>query len=212
MELDYFERVGSVVEFVFLDRGREELSDITLHANAAEAGMREIARRVDEWHVKNAPVRKLHNISDENLFRVEFEFEKARSNMTSVEAFLGSGYRIGGLNLSFGSATYNKVGGDWVLAPDPTFGPSDWKSGFTYALLDPPYGLGMGKGNETAAHFERLLLTMFEEFKVSWEIREWSHDWSNFFEAGSDWWGCFFWTMASISRPYVLAIGASSTD
>ena len=44
------------------------------------------------------------------------------------------------------------------------------------------------------------------------KILEWSTDWSNFFDAGREWWGTFCWTIEDPLRKWTTAILASATD
>jgi hypothetical protein len=95
---------------------------------------------------------------------------------------------------------------------------------FTYglvdALLDPPYGIRLQNDNAEARkqlvhRFLKLVLGYdveagsFESFPF---IMKWSTDWSNYFEAGKEWWGAFYWTILLEEKEEIIVIGASATD
>ncbi len=40
----------------------------------------------------------------------------------------------------------------------------------------------------------------------------WSTDRSTWFDAGLEWWGKYLWTVGPVGLPWIVAIGASSTD
>ena len=43
-------------------------------------------------------------------------------------------------------------------------------------------------------------------------VMAWSTDWSNYFEAGKEWWGAFYWTILLEEKQEIIVIGASATD
>ena len=86
------------------------------------------------------------------------------------------------------------------------------KIGFVYAFLDPPYSFMCGKtifekGN-FFLDFCRLLFTDISQI----EVYKWSTDSSNYFDAGKEWWGAFFWTVYNPYWNRYIGILASTTD
>jgi len=84
--------------------------------------------------------------------------------------------------------------------------------GFVYAFLDPPYSFMCGKtifekGN-FFLDFCRLLFTDISQI----EVYKWSTDSSNYFDAGKEWWGAFFWTVYNPYQDWYIGIIASTTD
>ena len=84
--------------------------------------------------------------------------------------------------------------------------------GFVYAFLDPPYSFMCGKtifekGN-FFLDFCRLLFTDISQI----EVYKWSTDSSNYFDAGKEWWGAFFWTVYNPYWDRYIGIIASTTD
>ncbi len=86
------------------------------------------------------------------------------------------------------------------------------KIGFVYAFLDPPHSFMCGKtifekGN-FFLDFCRLLFTDISQI----EVYKWSTDSSNYFDAGKEWWGVFFWTVHNPYQDWYIGIIASTTD
>ena len=86
------------------------------------------------------------------------------------------------------------------------------KIGFVYAFLEPPYSFMCGKtifekGN-FFLDFCRLLFTDISQI----EVYMWSTDSSNYFDAGKEWWGAFFWTVYNPYWDRYIGIVASTTD
>jgi hypothetical protein len=103
--------------------------------------------------------------------------------------------------------------------------------GFLRALLDPPYSLRLPVETEAAPFSAeygvrqqaRMTVFLFEFLEKilgvrklpdfsKYEIYSWSDDWSNYFDAGKEWWGCFYWTLLDPENKTVTVIGASTTD
>lgn len=97
-----------------------------------------------------------------------------------------------------------------------------------YALLEPPYNINIKLdatlGTEQYyATKTKLFTELYREFvneflqlkdfdEENYVTYEWSDDWSNFFDAGKEWWGCFFWTIYNKQTHTIIVIGASATD
>jgi len=78
--------------------------------------------------------------------------------------------------------------------------------GFESAFKEPPYGMSKPVSELYAAIVHELGL-----LDPGLEIMRWSTDWSNYFDAGHEWWGAHLWTLRHADGP-LLWIGASSTD
>jgi hypothetical protein len=109
---------------------------------------------------------------------------------------------------------------------------SDVFEGLARALLDPPYGLrrpsapwaaerfSAAYGVHEAAWMRDVLRAFCREVlavedpkhTAHLEVRRWPTDWSNYFAAGHEWWGAFFWTIEDTKNGWVTVIAASSTD
>jgi hypothetical protein len=84
-------------------------------------------------------------------------------------------------------------------------------TGYQHAFFDPPYTL-RGSAKEQAELFTKINRYVFGPEPPRAEIFKWSTDWSNYFDAGHEWWGAFYWTIRPANASYVVVIGASSTD
>lgn len=92
-------------------------------------------------------------------------------------------------------------------APDLEFA----EAGLARAYLAPPYHLRGSQTQKNALFFEivdQLLGGLAEPV----EIFAWSPDSSNFFDAGKEWWGCYFWTLHPPDSERYIVIAASTTD
>tara|TARA_R100001132_G_scaffold27455_1_gene33721 strand:- start:17013 stop:17204 length:192 start_codon:yes stop_codon:yes gene_type:complete len=43
-------------------------------------------------------------------------------------------------------------------------------------------------------------------------IFQWPTNWSNYFEAGDEWWGSFLWSVSNPDGNQIVVIAASTTD
>jgi hypothetical protein len=83
--------------------------------------------------------------------------------------------------------------------------------GYKTAFFQPPYTLS-GSEKQKLALFNRINAFVLGPDPRGCEIFSWGTDWSDYFDAGKEWWGTFFWTVRRPDSSVVTAIGASSTD
>lgn len=83
--------------------------------------------------------------------------------------------------------------------------------GYKTAFFHPPYHLHMPM-QEGEILFDRINKFVLGPDPTGCEIVSWSTDWSNYFDAGNEWWGAFYWTVRPKSSNSIVVIGASSTD
>ena len=103
--------------------------------------------------------------------------------------------------------------------------------GLPRALLDPPYGVRvpgarewpktlaeepayhLAYGKVLRAYVEEVLgVSLFERDPAPPVCLRWSTDWTNYFDAGREWWGTFCWTLLRPADRVVIVLMASSTD
>lgn len=77
---------------------------------------------------------------------------------------------------------------------------------YFYAFMKPPYGSGYDKDD-----FDKVNNILFPNGASSLEVYEWSTDWSNYFDAGHEWWGAACWSVYDCSLNRYVVIIASST-
>ncbi|WFL76020.1 hypothetical protein P7228_08345 [Altererythrobacter arenosus] len=92
-------------------------------------------------------------------------------------------------------------------------GPND-QGQFAYAFCCPPYPLD-GRPSETQSLFEEIRDYILPPGELS-QIYDWGHPQlpkaSQFFEAGSEWWGMFLWSVYIPSLQKLTVIAGSTTD
>lgn len=77
---------------------------------------------------------------------------------------------------------------------------------YWYAFLEPPCGASYQKAD--FIEFNNILFPT----KDNLVVYRWNDDFSNYFDAGKEWWGTGFWSIYSIRRGIFIIIGASLTD
>jgi hypothetical protein len=178
--------LGGVLDYVFLepeiDRPAEEL-----HRMAALEAMAAIDQCLEQRAESNAS----HEHPIEMFFRVHCDETKLTGQRISFSSFWGS------------DDVEPKGSGDVWRIPNV--------DGYKTAFFHPPYGLG-GSSAEKVELFTGLNQHVLGDDPARVEIFSWSTDWSNYFDAGHEWWGAFFWTIRSSGTSCFAAIGASSTD
>ena len=83
--------------------------------------------------------------------------------------------------------------------------------GYKSAFFFPPYELHCSS-TEAEWLFNEISGIVLGSSPADCEIYSWSTDWSNYFDAGREWWGAFYWTVHPIGSDRFYVIGASSTD
>ena len=89
---------------------------------------------------------------------------------------------------------------------------------YVYAFTDPPYPLMIpGSVNRLPEadilwFFNDINKFLFDSFQVELVIYAWSADWSDYFDAGDEWWGSFLWTVYNPQQNCIVVVAASTTD
>ncbi|MCQ4166324.1 hypothetical protein [Tahibacter harae] len=83
--------------------------------------------------------------------------------------------------------------------------------GLAYAYLYPPYNLHADNAVRNGLFFE-LLDHLIGGRRGDYVIRRWSAASSNYFDAGREWWGTYFWTVYPHGTRRIVGIAGSSTD
>ncbi len=83
---------------------------------------------------------------------------------------------------------------------------------FTYAFMEPPFSLQTGETlYERGEYFNNFIQNTFDDISKL-EVFTWSKDCHNFFDAGKEWWGSYFWTVYNPTKNIYLGIVGSETD
>lgn len=77
---------------------------------------------------------------------------------------------------------------------------------YWFAFLEPPHG-----NPYQISDFIRFNDILFSD-KEAVEVYSWNDDFSDYFDAGKEWWGTGLWTAFDASNGVVIVIGASLTD
>lgn len=174
---------------------------------AAIEGMKVFAERLeDDWNRRKEEIlQKYPKFDFDKHFKIEIYDQEPTGKRVSLEEFVGFNYEKDCVNVH-----------DYTKFP------------LAYALLEPPYGINIpitaGHGSKeyfsvktqeyTAIYRmflnDFVLLTHYQ--KEDFIIYSWSDDWSNFFDAGKEWWGTYYWTVYNKKSNTIMVMGASATD
>ncbi len=89
-------------------------------------------------------------------------------------------------------------------------GTSPQHEGYAYSFSEPPYSVRI-HGIELQQLFDEMVKTVLGDLPSDAVIYRWNTDCSNYFDAGKEWWGSFFWTLYLPDGRFV-GIAASTTD
>ena len=78
---------------------------------------------------------------------------------------------------------------------------------YWYAFWEPPHTSGYGPDE-----FRKVNSVLFPEGTDELEVYEWTTDWSNYFEAGHEWWGTACWSVYDKRMNRYAVIMADATD
>ncbi|NMR35706.1 hypothetical protein HIO71_16125 [Chryseobacterium aquaticum] len=83
---------------------------------------------------------------------------------------------------------------------------------FIHALMEPPYGLSLGKEIYLRGKYLLEFLEYFFSDLNELTIYAWDTNCSLIFDAGKEWWGSYFWTVFNPTKKWYIGIIASETD
>ena len=183
---------GGVVDYVLVGPPETATERYLLHRQCALVFMDAVERR-HAAHLQKAIDSGLRVHSDELRFNVQTG--KAVGHPVTVRDFLGRWYHWdSGMLIHHADS----------LESD---------EGYAYAFGFPPHGSVPKKGLAERSNLFRAINTeLFGDSPDDLEVFRWSTDWSRYFDPGHEWWGSYLWTVAPPSRPYLVGIGASTTD
>jgi hypothetical protein len=141
----------------------------------------------------------------------------------SVAEFLGPGCDLAGRKLLLRGQTKNHLNHLFWSGDEENFQnavKTHVDDGFTHAFLNPPYSL-FGLVNrkpqslpnkEKHRLFFKTVDRLLGGLAQNCVIYRWSEDSSNFFDAGKEWWGTYFYTVFVPDSSRIVGIIASETD
>ena len=212
-----YEREGGMIDFrIFQLDTEQEDTPYQKHLAVAQQTLISVAEQVNTRLDRMAAKLKMNR---RELFTMDYDFNilKDSGKEISVQDFMGWQYEeVSGRIILSGEKLYNQYFYyDDKEVPEKAVAMAEEdreKIGFVYAFLDPPYSFMCGKtifekGN-FFLDFCRLLFTDISQI----EVYMWSTDSSNYFDAGKEWWGAFFWTVYNPYWDRYIGIVASTTD
>ena len=219
-----YEREGGVIDFrIFQLDTEQDDTPYQKHLAVAQQTLISVAEEANTRLDRMAAKMKMNR---GKLFTMDYDFGvlKDSGKEISVQDFMGWQYeevsgRVKILNYNLlnpktkGYDLFFYQNEKEVIENALTIDQEDKRQiGFVYAFLDPPYSFMCGKtifekGN-FFLDFCRLLFTDISQI----EVYKWSTDSSNYFDAGKEWWGAFFWTVYNPYQDWYIGIIASTTD
>jgi hypothetical protein len=185
--LERYDAAGGVLDYVFF-AAHDIGPPPTFHRAAALAGMVEIDRRLEQRANRTAS----EEYPIEMFYRVRWDEAKLTGEGISFSSFWGTD----------------------DVEPKP-IGDRAWSipivDGYKTAFFHPPHGL-RGSAAENAKLFADLNRYVLGTDPQGAEIFSWSTDWSNYFDAGHEWWGALYWTIRPAGSQRMVVVGASTTD
>ena len=219
-----FEREGGMIYFRIFQLDTEQ--DDTPYQKHLAVAQQTLISVAEEVNTRLDRISAKSKINRKKLFTMDYDFSvlKDSGKEISVQDFMGWQYEeVSGRVkiLSYDLLNPKTKGYDLFFYHNEkemienalTIDQEDkGKIGFVYAFLDPPYSFMCGKtifekGN-FFLDFCRLLFTDISQI----EVYKWSTDSSNYFDAGKEWWGTFFWTVYNPYWDRYIGIIASTTD
>jgi hypothetical protein len=182
-----YETRGGRIDFVFLEADAAVSGD-ALHRAAALEGMAAIDRRLEQHAIRHAS----EEYPVEQFFRVTADEAMLEGAHVTLSDFWGTD------NVEFQQISDRA----WSIPPI---------DGYKPAFFHPPYGLAGGVSDNLAL-FDEINRHVLGGDPQRAEIWVWSTNWSNYFDAGHEWWGAFYWTVRAAGGQRVCVIAASATD
>ncbi len=104
-----------------------------------------------------------------------------------------------------------KIGYYGNVAYDAAWKPNDENFGTTvpywYALMEPVHG-----GRHRPEDFRKVNAALFPNGTDKLEIYEWTTDWSDYFDAGHEWYGACCWSVYDAGMDRMVVMLVSATD
>jgi hypothetical protein len=209
---EHYEKFGCVVELCGFDIIDAEQTDYEISLNASVQAMNIFKERYENSWKRNNP-----NLDIKQYFYIDiYEDILPKGKKITLAEFFGEGYHF--------ETNYIDL---FNYSKDVRSSKTDMK-GLSHALLDPPYSLRlMDSDKKFSVQYGReeqeKMTSLFKDFlknvlhindlnNNTFEIYEWSNDWSNYFDAGKEWWGTFYWSILNKTKNKITIIAASTTD
>lgn len=217
--LHRFDEGGGVVDFQIFDAADETLCGEALHRLAMLEGMKQIQQRSEDYAERTS---KQMGIPNSKIYQVSVDWDSAdeiTGTKIDHQTFLGARYSFarGGLIVHGKSSPFlndfsfykDEPKKENIIASDGI--DNGIGTGFAYACSSPPYSMQI-TANELGELFEQIIRFILGGVDDATVIFTWPTNWTNYFDAGDEWWGSFLWTVANPGSKQIVMIAASSTD
>ena len=224
--LDQLSSWGGVLDFGFFATGNGLDATEDEHREAIKLTFARLRSDL-EHYADNASVER--GIDRRQFFSIKFDetsISALAPTKISWKQFLGPRYDfqrhgllVHGIEDHFNSLFFyqDEEREENIVKPMDEDDESD--AGLAYAFSDPPYPLCSNKRmnwprvslKERGELFDELLNKVLSVSAES-TLYRWPTDWSNYFDAGNEWWGTFLWTLSNPGHDRIIVIAASTTD
>ncbi|WNO10071.1 hypothetical protein [Teredinibacter sp. KSP-S5-2] len=211
-EYKFFKNINAVLD----------IARFPVNENATSTDPRLIINALEEFGNRyKAIFQKINpDLDIKEYFNIQIDYQSAngiKGREIEIHEFWGEGYDITNNTVNLFEYSKNCMS-------------TSVDSGLAHALLDPPYCLKRPPSVPSKISIERKdperkwmtdLVNRFnnEVLKIDVNsslnhiiIEEWPTNWSNYFDAGNEWWGSFLWSVLDKKNKWVTVIGASTTD
>jgi len=148
---------------------------------------------------KDAVLFAMNKLNERNMdYQLSWNFDigRARAERINTASLLFAPKRIG--KDSCGNPKYD------LKRPDTIAGE---QIPYWYAFWNTPHKTGYGP-----EEFHTINAALFPHGTESLEVYEWTTDWSDYFDAGHEWWGTACWSVYDNRLNRFVVILASTTD
>lgn len=214
--LQRFEEIGGVVDFVTFECEDDALSP-SAHHQAVILGLKDLQQRADDYAERTS---RDMEIPRSRIWQVSIDEEAAdriAPKAITWQEFLGPRYDFdrSGLIVCGKGQFLNEFFFYADTAKRENIIPNERVddgsgTGFAYAFSSPPYTIQI-PAKELGPLFDEFLKMIIGGSETS-TVYEWPTEWSNYFDAGKEWWGSFLWTVSNPGCNRIVVIAASTTD
>lgn len=212
-------RIHCVVDFVVLKYLESLPITVEIHRQAALTGLEILKNRLDAYFEVLLKRPEYADRQRSEFFTISFDAAQMGSG-TTVERneFLGPYCDLDQRRLLMkGTRDETRPFLFWFGEAETPENRLNWPDehsenrGLSGAYLDPPYGLSGSQAEQNDVFFQ-IIDEWLEGLPEASDIYAWSPDCSNYFDAGKEWWGCYFWTVHPAGSDRIVVIAASSSD
>ncbi|MEM7802048.1 MAG: hypothetical protein AAF633_22835 [Chloroflexota bacterium] len=210
---------GVVVEYLLATRDESDKDDYHAHRQTALLALEKIQKDTNAYFENLIKMEAYQHKKREDFFQIVIDSEKLIGEKRSLQQFMGRFYDIDrrraairGRSSSFLNSYFwagDEETDENVIDTRLAF--PGLKQAYAYAFFEPPY-TSRGTAVEKETLFHAVERVFFDGFDAEAQIWSWPADSSNYFNAGKEWWGTFFYTYSLPGTDTILGIAASATD